>query len=185
MWSFDGPGLDDATAVSEGYARIARRIDSCVPSQSVVGLLMAYHPDYTVVKSDAVSILQHDTFTWQVYGSRLVKAEELDVSSQLVDQTVHAWLSKVTPEERRRFVTTVFDLLEASGATTMKGLFKDVPDRASGILKALQKVDFQTAKMIATLMGRFVSIGAQNVVELVRSRIEGADELPEGENTND
>ncbi len=179
--SFDGPGLDDATAAGEGYAAIARRIRSFVPSQSVVGLLMTYHPEYTVVKSNAVSLLQHDTFTWQVLGTDLVRVTELDVSSQLVDQTVHAWLSRVSPEERRSFVTTVFDLLEASGATTMKDLLRDVPDRASGILKALQKVDFNTARMIAQLMGRFVSIGAQNVLELLRSRLDGPEELPEGE----
>ncbi len=177
VYSFDGPGLDDATAAGEGYAAIARKIRSFVPSQSVIGLLMAYHPDYTVVKSDAVSLLQHDTFTWQVLGSQFVQATELDVSSQLVDQTVHAWLSQVTPEERQRFVTTVFDLLEATGATTVQGLLKNVPDRAGALLKALQKVDLHTAKMIVQLLGRFVSIGAQNVVELIRSRMDGPEAL--------
>lgn len=177
VYSFDGPGLDDATMASDGYAAIARRIRSFVPRQSVVGLLMTYHPDYTVVKSDGVSLLQHDTFTWQVLGTDFVRVTELDVSSQLVDQTVHAWLSKVTPEQRRRFVDTVFDLLEATGATTMKELLTDVPGRAAGILRALQKVDFDTARMIVTLLGQFVSIGAQNVAELIRMRLEDA---PEG-----
>ncbi len=184
VYSFDGPGLDDATMVSEGYGRIARHIRSFVPNQSVVGLVMAYHPEYTVVKSDGVSLLQHDTFTWQVLGTRLVSAPELDVSSQLVDSTVHTWLSQVSPQERRSFVTTVFDLLEATGATTMKGLLRDVPDRAGALLKALQKVDRPTAKMIAQLMGRFVSIGAQNVVELIRDRLEGGDETNKGESNN-
>ncbi len=181
VYSFDGPGLDDATISGEGYAAIARRIRSYVPSQSVVGLLMTYHPDYTVVKSDAVSLLQHDTFTWQVLGTDLVRVTELDVSSQLVDQTVHAWLSRITPEERRRFVTTLFDLLEATGATTMKQLLTDVPGRAAALLKALQKVDLPTAKMMISLMGQFVSIGAQNVVELIRSRIEATDTPLQGD----
>ncbi len=180
IFSYDGPGLDGATMVSPGYAAIARRIRSFVPQQSVVGLLMAYHPDYTVVRSDSVSLLQHDTFTWQVLGTSFIEVTELDVSSQLVDQTVHAWLSKVSPQDRRSFVTTVFDLLEATGATTMKELLTDVPGRATAILKALQKVDFNTARMIITLLGQFMSIGAQNVAELLRQKLDAA--LPEGDN---
>ena len=38
-------------------------------------------------------------------------------------------------------------------------------------VQALQKVDFETAKMIVTLWGQFVQIGATNIVELVRQRI--------------
>jgi len=169
--SFDGPGLDDATVASEGYGNIARRIRSFVPQQSVVGLLLAYHPEYTVVKSDGISLLQHDVFTWQVLGSGFIVVTELDVSSQLVDQTVHAWLSTVSPEQRKVFVSTIFDILEATGANTVKELLRDVPGRVPAVLKALQKVDFETAKMIITLWGQFVQIGATNIIELVRQRI--------------
>ncbi len=171
IYSFDGPGLDDATVASGGYAAIARRIRSFVPRQSVIGLLLAYHPEYTVVKSDSVSLLQHDLFTWQALGTDFIAVTELDVSSQLVDQTVHTWLSRVTPEQRRVFVSTIFDILEASGAATVKELLKDVPDRVPAILKALSRVDFETAKMIITLWGQFVQIGATNVIDLIRQRI--------------
>ncbi len=178
IYSFDGPGLDDATVASEGYANIARRIRSFVPNQSVIGLLLAYHPEYTVVKSDGVSLLQHDLFSWQVLGTGLVTVTELDVSSQLVDQTVHAWLSKIDPEKRRIFVDTIFDILEASGASTVKELLRDVPANLPAVLKALSRVDFETAKMILTLFGQFVSIGANNIIELVRQRI-SPEETPE------
>lgn len=181
VYSFDGPGLDDATMVSDGYGRIARKIRSFVPNRSVVGLLMTYHPEYTVVKSDGIGLSQHDPFTWHALGTHLTATAELDVSSQLVDQTVHAWLSQVSPEERRQFVTTLFDLLEATGATTVKQLLTDVPGRATALLKALQKVDRHTARMMISLMGQFVSIGAQNIVELIRSRIEATDTPQQGD----
>lgn len=181
IYSFDGPGLDDATMASDGYANIARRIRSFVPQQSVVGLLLAYHPEYTVVKSDGVGLLQHDSFTWQVLGTGFIAVTELDVSSQLVDQTVHAWLSRVSPEQRRTFVNTVFDILEATGANTVKELLKDVPGRVPAILKALQKVDFETAKMIITLWGQFVTIGATNIIELVRQRINANNQHLQGD----
>lgn len=171
VYSFDGPGLDDATMASEGYARIARRIRSFVPQHSVVGLLLTYHPEYTVVKSDGVGLLQHDSFTWQVLGTSFIPVTEVDVSSQLVDQTVHAWLSQVSPEKRRIFVNTIFDVLEASGANTVKELVRNIPSRLPAVLKALQQVDAETARMVLTLWGQFVTIGATNIIELVRQRL--------------
>lgn len=186
IYSFDGPGLDDATMASDGYAAIAPRIRSFIPQSSVVGLLLAYHPQYTVVKSDAVGLLQHDTFTWQLLGSRFTEVSQVDAGSQLVNQTVHTWLSRVTPEQRRRFVDTLFDLLEASGATTMKELLVDVPGRAAGILKALQKVDFDTARMIIALSGDFLSIGAQNILGLLRAnREESRPAITEGDTSHE
>lgn len=179
IYSFDGPGLDDPTVASAGYAAIARRIRSFVPQQSVVGLLLAYHPEYTVVKSDSVSLLQHDGFTWQVLGTDFLAVTELDISSQLVDQTVHAWLAQVSPDQRRVFVNTIFDLLEATGANTVKELFRDVPGHMPAVLKALQKVDFETGKMVLTLLGQFVHIGASNVAELLRQRMNPGNE-PQG-----
>ena len=170
IYSFDGPGLDDATIASDGYAAIARHIRSFVPQQSVVGLLLAYHPEYTVVKSNAIGLMQHDSFTWQVLGTDFIAVTELDVSSQLVDQTVHTWLSRVDQSQRRIFINTIFDILEASGANTVKELFRDIPGNLPNILRALQKVDFETAKMILTLWGQFVSIGASNLIDLLRQR---------------
>ncbi len=171
VYSFDGPGLDDATMVSDGYANIARRIRSFVPQQSVVGLLMTYHPEYTVVKSTGTGIMQHDSFTWQMLGTDFIVVTELDVSSQLVDHTVHEWLSRTTPDKRRVFISTIFDILEATGASTIKELLKDVPGHLPAIRKALQMVDAETAKMIFSLWGQFVSIGATNILELVRQRV--------------
>ena len=171
IYSFDGPGLDDATMASKGYANIARRIRSFIPQQSVVGLLMTYHPDYTVVKSDGVGLFQHDSFTWQVLGTDFIAVTELDVSSQLVDHTVHEWLSRVSKEQRKLFIDTIFDILEARGAATIKELLREVPRHAPAILKALQKVDLETAKMVISLWGQFVHIGATNIIELVRQRL--------------
>lgn len=182
VYTFDGPGLDDATMASEGYAAIARRIRSFVPKSSVVGMLLAYHPEFTVVRSSAIGLQQHDSFTWEVLGTGFRTVPDVDKGSQLVNQTVHAWLSRITPEQRRRFVDTLFGLLEATGATTVRELAANVPGRTTAILKALQKVDFDTARMIIALLAQFMSIGAQNLLALLRApRETPAPAITEGE----
>lgn len=66
VYSFDGPGVDEETLGCEGYERISARIESYIPQSSVVGMLLHYHPRYTVVRSTSIGILQHDAMTWQV-----------------------------------------------------------------------------------------------------------------------
>jgi len=82
-------------------------------------------------------------------------------------------------------VDTLFDLLEATGATTMKELMTDVPGRAAGVLKALQKVDFDTARMIVTLLGEFMVIGTQNILGLLRARSAEQPAITEGETSHE
>lgn len=110
--SFDGPGLDDATMESEGYKAILPVIHSVVPENSVIGLLMNYHPVYKVVESAAISILQHNPFSWIVLGKTFSELEDVSIQSRVIDRTMHEWLNACTPEQRRIFVHTVFSVLE-------------------------------------------------------------------------
>lgn len=167
VYSFDGPGQDDATVASEGYARIAGRIRSFIPQSSVVGLLLAHQEEYVVVHSNAAGLLQHDPFSWQVAGRRFLEVDQVDRASQVVDQTVHAWLKQITPEERRLFVNTLFDLLESGNASNVNGLLSDLP----AILGASLRVSPSTVWTMAQMIGRLVKIGAGNVRGMIASQL--------------
>ena len=58
VYSFDGPGLDDQTADSPEYEEISSRIHSFVPESSIVGMLLDYHNEYTIVDSDGVGMYE-------------------------------------------------------------------------------------------------------------------------------
>ena len=168
IYSFDGPGLDEASIRSEGYARVRARIRSYVPQASIVGLLLAYHPDYTVVKSTAVGgISQHDPFTWQVEGPRFIEAEQVDRGSEAMDQAMHEWLRQCTPEQRRVFVNTLFDILESTNAVQLSDMRRNVRASATAILEATRRIDPATGRMIWQLLGRFLQIGAGSLLELL------------------
>ena len=93
-------------------------IRSDVPSGSIVGLLMNYHPKYRVVQSASFSILQHDPFNWKLVGRHFLEAENVSNSSQILDQAVHEWLKSCTPEQRETFVTVIFSLLSKKSPLT-------------------------------------------------------------------
>lgn len=170
IYSFDGPGMDDATAASEGYQRISHLVHSVIPHSSVVGLLMAYHPEYTVVRSTATGFQQHDAFTWQLTGPRFDEMGEVDRGSQLMDETVHDWLAHAGRPQRRIFVDTLFELLESTGAQTLHDLKADKLRSALAILSASRDVDQDTVRMIVRLVGSFLSIGVSNILDAVAQR---------------
>lgn len=174
VYSFDGPGLDDATVASEGYARIAGKVRSFIPQSSVVGLLLTHFEEYVVVHSNALGLLQHDPFSWQLVGRRFLEVEQVDKASQVVDETVHEWLRQSSPEERKIFVNTLFDLLESGSATNVNGLLGDLP----AILGASVRMSPSTARTMGQMIGRLVKIGAGNVREMIAPRQAA---LPEAE----
>ena len=185
VYSFDGPGLDDATLASEGYRRISGVVYSIIPQSSVVGLLLAHNPNYTVVRSTALSLWQHDAFTWQLAGPRFEELGDVDAGSQLMDETLHEWLRQAPPGQRKVFVDTLFTLLESTGAATLNDLSADRLHSALAILSASREVDAETGRMIARLISQFVTIGMGHLLDAAtrkpRQRLEQA--LHHHENT--
>ncbi|MBQ3372110.1 MAG: DUF2974 domain-containing protein [Oscillospiraceae bacterium] len=111
IYSFDGPGLDDETIESDGYRRIRDRVYAMVPSESVIGLLLNYYPNYRVVDSTESSLRQHVPFTWKVMGNRFLESKTVSRKAQVLDHSVHEWLKTCTTEQREILVTTLFTLL--------------------------------------------------------------------------
>ena len=163
VYSFDGPGLSKEILQTPGYERIHGLIHSYIPQSSVVGLLLGYHPEYTVVRSKAISLLQHDPFTWQLAGPRFEEVQQVDAASQLMDETLHEWLESCTPQQREAFVEAVFSILEATGATTLQEIMSEKFRSASAMVIAGLSLDAETQKMLIRLVAQFIRIGTTNL----------------------
>lgn len=167
VYSFDGPGLDEDTITSDGYARIRQRLHSILPQSSVVGLLLSHHPDYRVVHANSLGLLQHDAFTWQLKGPHFVELKQVDLDSQLMEQTMHEWLKHCPPEQRRLFVDTLFSLVDATHASTLQDLNTNIFSNAAAVLSATHQLDTDSRRMVRQLLGQLISIGAANAWKLL------------------
>lgn len=125
VWSNDGPGFQNETLLSEGYQRIAYAVHHIVPKSSVVGMLLAHDEHYKIVDSSQIGLLQHDGFSWVVSGNHFNELEELTIQSVKADRAISKWLQGLSLEERRQFVDCLFDVLYASGATTLSEVRRD------------------------------------------------------------
>lgn len=125
VWSNDGPGFQEALIASSGYQNIAHVIHTIVPKSSVVGILLTHGEKYRIVNSSQIGLLQHDGFSWVVSGDHFVAIPERTKESIRVDQAIRAWLNQMSLAERRQVVDCLFDVLYASGATTLSKVRKD------------------------------------------------------------
>ena len=169
--SFDGPGLSDTDIASDGYRRILPKIHHLVPQSSIIGKLMNYSPDYTVVASSASGVSQHDIFTWQLEGPELQLLPETSRTSAIMDDTLHEWMNASTPEERHSFVDTVFKLLGSANATTFNELKSGGMQSTASILSAVRTMAPESRRMVLQLLGRLVSIGTSNAVDSVSADV--------------
>lgn len=171
IYSFDGPGVDEETLHSYGYALVSGRIESYLPQSSVVGMLLHYHPVYTVVRALTVGILQHDVMTWQVKDGDFVRLEGVDMTGKITDEATHAWLATMDMDERRLLVDTLYQVVDAAQGELVTDLITDWRDSASRMLDAIRDLDSGVKQSVRKMLRSLFSTGADEVVRIVMQNI--------------
>ena len=170
IWSYDGPGMNREMSTGDGFLRIKDRIHSYIPQTSIIGLLMDYYQPYTVVKSTASGLGQHDPMTWQVYGGRFEEMESIDRTASVICQTLHEWLQNSTPEQRGAFVNVMFQMADKTNATRISEMSAEKFRSLRKMVGARKEIDPETRRIFNRLMAQAVTLGFGNVVERVRGK---------------
>ena len=115
VFSHDGPGLRSDLTFTEGYRRIASRIEKTVPELSIFGMMFNYDAPFRVVQANASGIIQHLPYSWVIEadGSFAV-GQGLTQSAKIVRQIVDTMVANMTVEQRYTFVSTVYFALRAA-----------------------------------------------------------------------
>ena len=171
VYAFDAPGVDEETLHSRGYSLVSGQIESYLPQSSVVGMLLHYHPVYTVVEAATIGILQHDAMTWQVHNGGFVTLAGVDMTGRLTDETVHAWLAGMETDERRLLVDTLYQVVDAAQAELVTDLATDWLESAGKMLEAIRGLEPKTKRSVARLLHSLFSTGASEIVKLVISEL--------------
>ena len=167
VYSFDGPGLDDQTAGSPEYEEISSRICSFVPESSIVGMLLDYHDEYTIVDSDGVGILQHNPFLWHIRGPRFQTRANLTRSGRYADRTLHDFLAQCTTEERQVMVDTLFELVAATGAQRVKEIPMGLLKNFGAVRETLKKVPEENQLVLKKVFRTLAQAGGSNLDALL------------------
>lgn len=176
VWSNDGPGFYGAVLETPQHARLEGRVHSIVPKSSVVGMLLEHEESYTVVDSDQVGLWQHDGFSWQVLGTGFVTLRQVSRQGRRNDLALKEWVRRLPVDQREKFVDGLFEVLTASGATTLTDLKEDGFRAAGAMVRAMKDMEKDTRDALFNAIATLFRSNIQAAVEEAReeARSEGS-----------
>lgn len=146
VYNFDGPGFNEELVATEEFGKVNTRIRTYVPQSSLIGILLWHAEAFTVVMSDAISVLQHNPYTWQVMGGKFVTVEQRSRASRFAEETLKHWLSEMQPQERRSLIDGIYGVLAVSDGRHVSDLFE--PRNIVNIVRAVGGMDEATRETI-------------------------------------
>lgn len=161
--NYDGPGLSAAVMDSIGYRAVEPRVETWLPEESIVGILLERSPRYRVVRSDAVGALQHSPYTWQVTCDGFETLGELSGLSLYADRTIRDWLDSMSLSERQAFVEALYDIVGATRARTLDEIAANWQRSGWQMLGALGDLDLGRRAMLFLSLGKLILAAARNL----------------------
>lgn len=166
IFSHDGPGFDPTVTASPVYRAVFDRIDKTVPEASVIGMLLDDGGlARTIVKADAIGIMQHMGGSWQVEDGRFVTAPELTAAAQFADRTISTWLAGVDQRQREIAIDQVYDVVASAGYANFADLAANWTDALPKILMAATGTDRKTRELITSVLKGLPSSAMRSLVQ--------------------
>ena len=170
IYTNDGPGFRREVLGSKEYQGILDRIESIIPEESMVGILLENSFGSKIVKSSARGINQHDPMTWQVYVNKFFEVENLAGKSRFMNETVSNWLSELDDEKRARFIDIVFSVLSATGAETLEEVTGSGVKGLSQSIKLLAGLPKEEQAEFTDMLKKLVATGGGLIFDKIRKK---------------
>lgn len=161
-YSNDGPGFMPEFFLTEGYARIERRLMSFVPQSSIVGVLLHSPKNFHVIHSTQKTILQHDPFSWTVCGPRFRYERSRSAFGVRADVTLDRWITGLSLKERELFIEKMFDLISDSGAKTLTDILSDKVKSIKVIVTSFARLEKKDRDMMFGIMHKLLRAGQES-----------------------
>lgn len=160
----DGPGFDETIIEKDEYKKVLNKIFTYIPQSSVIGRLLEHKEKYKIVKSIEKGIMQHDIYSWQVIGTKIVQLEEVTNGSEFINDTLRNWLKETSPEDRKEVIDVIYALMQTTKVETFKEFSESKIKNINEVLKNYKNVDQKDKKMI-TQMAISLGIAAKESIK--------------------
>lgn len=168
--NYDGPGFSQKIVESENYKKIINKITSFIPQSSIIGRLLEHKEKCIIVESTEKGIYQHDIFSWQVLGTNIVTIDNVTNNSEFFNKTISTWLQETTPEQRKIFIDTIFELFDSSNLLTFKEFSNAKIKNINLILKSYNNIDENEKKLLSQMIFEFLSVGRKSAFEMLKNK---------------
>ncbi|MBQ0079745.1 MAG: DUF2974 domain-containing protein [Eubacterium sp.] len=154
VYSFDGPGFkeDVLAALEDEWKKSPLDIKKFMPRDSMIGTIMSDNQDALVVKSDALLILQHSLYTWELEDNDFVYADNRSGLSEIFDDALSEWIHGASAAQRRTFVDVLFSVFSENELDTVNDLKSVKPADIRKILSSIKDVPEEDHEVMSELL---------------------------------
>ncbi len=186
IYSMDGLGLRPGLMQDGKFRSIEDKLYKLIPQSSLIGMMLEDDGHYEVVKSTALSLFQHNIYTWIVDGRKFVREEKLKNNAVFVEHTFNGWVESQDDENRKKFIDGIYSVIDACEAETLSDLLGDGGKRFGKILEGIKELDDESREQIKTVFKAFrvvarfylktdvggnIKAGAKNEIKKLKSVI--------------
>lgn len=144
VYTFDSPGFRPEILESVDFNKIRSKIIKFLPRSSFFGMFLESEEEYQVVDCISKGVKQHNPYHWQVDGTKLKKAKELDYASLMLNETFNDWLYGLSDEELRCFAEVWYKILRKANLNTVLDFMKEPGKNLVKLTEAIKETDNET-----------------------------------------
>lgn len=168
VFSHDGPGFLDDDLIQEGFGAIRERIRKTIPQSSLIGMFFEQEAECRIVQSTAVSVAQHNPFTWLLSGRDFLEKQKLTKDAKVLYKSMNQWIKGLDQESREKFINVAFDLLEETGADSFEAFGSNLSKNIPLVAGEFRGLDKETRAFMVKMIQRLAISGVHNVPELFK-----------------
>ena len=170
VYNYDGPGIrKDLVEQDLGSFKILERINTFVPQESIIGRLFEHREGLMIVHSTAKNVYQHDIYSWQIEGNKLVRSKTTK-RSNMINRAINQWMQNASREEIKIFINGMFEIFSSVELNNPIELMREWKHFGPKILKEFMNTPKEKKKAISDI---WLKLGES----LIRSQIEQSEIL--------
>ena len=168
VYNYDGPGFNKHIIEQYSNTDILGKIETYFPQESIIGRLMNHKEKCSIVLSKEKGILQHDIYSWQVLRDKLIYTPQMTKSSEILNNTLTTWLSNTTPEQRKIFVDTIFELFFSTNLNTFGEISKNITKTLPVIFRKYNEISNEDKKILTEMIKLFIKNYFDEMIKIER-----------------
>lgn len=135
VYCFDGPGISQKEYEQALLDGRINKITAYIPYKSTIGRLFDHCEEYKIVECTANLAYQHDLLTWHVYQNDFIYKDHLSTDSIYLDKHLKMIINEMTQDEKKAFVSSLFNLMYTTGSKTLTELYKNKTKFVANMLR--------------------------------------------------
>jgi len=139
-----------------------------MPESSMVGMLMGHVGHFRIIESEKSGMIQHSPYYWQVGRNDFRYTNDTRTDSKIFDHAIRDWAAMLSWDERQVFFDTVYEIILASEANSIKDFGFDKLKKLSAMVRAAKNLSPETRKLLLHVIGELVAASAHSVIEVMR-----------------